>query len=136
MSAKRAYAIYLDLIAQARWKDLSSKGARPQRLLWASTSTKAPTYPDTMYVEPLIGPDTINTLPLDTIDAYRDHGHPANRITEGMDEAATQLRQLAEVGIDLDDVTASLVRQGVEKFIKPFDSLLATLDDALTKAPA
>lgn len=135
-SAKRAYAIYLDLIAQARWKDLSSKGARPQRLLWASTSTKDPTYPDTMYVEPLIGPDTINTLPLDTIDAYRDHGNPANRITEGMDEAATQLRQLAEVGIDLDDVTASLVRQGVEKFIKPFDSLLATLDDALTKAPA
>ncbi len=135
-SAKRAYTIYLELIASPRWKNLASQGTRPQRLLWASTSTKNPSYADTMYVEPLIGPDTINTLPMATIEAYRDHGKPENRITEGEAEAADQLAQLDALGIDLDAVTQALIDEGVAKFVKPFDSLIQTLEQAIAKAPA
>ena len=110
---------------------LAAEGARPQRLLWASTGTKNPQYPDTMYVEPLIGPDTINTMPPATMDAYRDHGEPADRLSQGTDEALEQLALLQELGIDLAEATAQLEREGVDKFVKPFESLLKTITDQL-----
>lgn len=136
-SAKLAYVIYQEVFGDGaeRFARLAAAGARPQRLLWASTSTKDPSYPDTKYVEPLIGPDTVNTMPMDTLDAYRDHGEPAARIHQGADDAREALRQLAAVGIDLDAVTAELETEGVAKFIKPFRSLLDTLDGALRRAP-
>ena len=135
-SAKQAYEIYKEVFHSDRFKALEEKGARPQRLLWASTSVKNPDYQDTMYVEALIGPDTINTLPTDTLDAYRDHGDPAERLEDGADKAAQQLSNLKTLGIDLDDVTAKLEDEGVEKFIKPFDSLMGTLKEALNKTLA
>lgn len=136
-SAKRAYVIYEDLFGAGgqRFARLAAAGARPQRLLWASTSTKDPTYPDTKYVEPLIGPATINTLPLETIAAYRDHGDPQVRIRDGADDALALLQALAGVGVDLDAVTAKLEEEGIAKFIKPYSDLLATLDTALREAP-
>jgi transaldolase len=126
-SAKQAYAIYQEIFGSARFQKLAAQGARPQRLLWASTSTKNPAYPDVKYVEPLIGPDTVNTLPPETLAAYRDHGDPAARLTEGMDQAAGSLARLAELGLDLDSATQQLEDEGVEKFNQPFDSLMATL---------
>ena len=134
-NAKLAYRAYKEIFSGERWERLAAEGARTQRVLWASTSTKNPEYSDTMYVEPLIGPDTVNTMPVETLDAYRDHGEPAARVEEGVDEAAAQMRELAELGIDIDDVTARLEREGVEKFVKPFDSLMKTLQEA-AGAPA
>lgn len=127
-SAKAAYTIYQEIFGSARFKKLAAQGARPQRLLWASTSTKNPAYPDLKYVEPLIGADTVNTLPPETLDAYRDHGDPAPRLTEGVDRAAGVLSLLAELGLDLDQATQQLEDEGVEKFNQPFDSLMATLE--------
>lgn len=135
-SAKQAYQIYKEVFGSERFQSLKAKGARPQRVLWASTSTKDPSYSDVMYVEALIGPETINTLPTDTLDAYRDHGDPAERVEDGADEAAQQLKDLEKLGIDLDDVTQKLEDEGVAKFIKPFDSLMNTLKEAVEKAPA
>ena len=126
-SAKRAYTIYQEIFGSARFQKLAAQGARPQRLLWASTSTKNPAYPDLKYVEPLIGADTVNTLPPETLAAYRDHGDPAARLTEGADRAAGNLARLAELGLDLDSATQQLEDEGVEKFNQPFDSLMATL---------
>ena len=106
-------------------------------MLWASTSTKNPDYSDTKYVEPLIGPETINTLPLETLNAYRDHGRPALRLEKGVEEAEQILRSLPELMIDIDKVTQQLEDEGIEKFNKPYDSLLATLkqkQDAALKA--
>jgi len=126
-SAKVAYTIYQEIFGGERFKKLAALGARPQRLLWASTSTKNPAYSDVKYVEPLIGPHTVNTLPPETLVAYRDHGDPAVRLMEGVDRAAARLRRLAELGIDLDQATQQLEDEGVEKFNQPFDSLMATL---------
>ena len=126
-SAKMAYAIYQRLFATQRFRSLAEKGARSQRVLWASTSTKNPLYPDVKYVEPLIGPETINTLPLETLEAYRDHGEPAPRLAEGLDRAASFLQRLPELGIDLNQATQQLEDEGVVKFVKPFDSLMGTL---------
>jgi transaldolase len=126
-NAKVAYQLWLSVLGSQRWKDLAAKGARPQRLLWASTSTKNPAYSDVMYVEPLIGRDTINTMPLETIEAYRNHGKPALRIDEGMEDARRRLETLQEVGLDLGEVTLRLEREGVRKFIEPLDKLLASL---------
>ncbi|RJR47633.1 MAG: bifunctional transaldolase/phosoglucose isomerase, partial [Deltaproteobacteria bacterium] len=126
--AKIAYSRYQEIFAGSRFLSLIPKGARPQRLLWASTSTKNPAYPDTKYVEPLIGPDTINTMPLETLNAYRDHGQPAPRLQEGLDQARSVLPRLAAVGIDLDRVTQQLVEEGIDKFNTPYDSLLCTLE--------
>lgn len=126
-SAKQAYQIYKRLRASERWKRLAAKGAKPQRLLWASTSTKNQTYSDVKYVEALIGPDTINTAPSETIDAYRDHGEPALRLEEGVAETAAELRQLMEVGIDLTAVAQELEDEAVRKFIDSYDKLIATL---------
>lgn len=137
-SARRAYVIYEEMFGEksARFAPLREAGARPQRLLWASTSTKDPSYPDTMYVEPLIGEDTINTLPLGTIEAYRDHGDPKIRIHDGAADSLALLQALAGVGVDLDDVTTKLEVEGAEKFVKAYRDLLASLREELEGAKA
>jgi transaldolase len=126
-SARQAYQIYREIFGDARFGRLKEKGAQAQRVLWASTSTKNPDYEDVKYVEPLIGPETINTLPQDTLDAYRDHGNPAIRLEEGLEEAGEILGRLPELGIDIDQVTRKLVGEGIEKFNKPYDELLEKL---------
>ncbi len=128
-SAKIAYQIYREAGGGERFRDLASRGARPQRLLWASTSTKNPAYRDVMYVEALIGPETVNTLPLETIHAYRDHGQPAARLEERVDDARRVLARLRDAGIDLQAVTAELEKEGVEKFNAALDHLEATLEE-------
>ncbi len=110
-----------------RFRTLADKGARTQRVLWASTSTKNPAYSDVKYVEALIGPDTINTLPVETVNAYRDHGKPAGRLEQGLAEARQALAGLAQVGVDLQKVTQQLEDEGIEKFSKPFDRLAPDL---------
>jgi transaldolase len=137
-SAKAAYAIYHDLFSTRRWAALARQGATPQRLLWASTSTKNPSYSDVKYVEPLIGPDTINTMPLETLEAYRDHGQPANRLVQFQQEAIQSLGLLEKIGIDLEAVTQQLEDEGVEKFNQAYDRLLVVLEqkrDEAVKAP-
>ena len=126
-SAKVAYRIYQEIFFGRRFGKLAAQGARAQRLLWASTSTKNPVYSDVKYVEPLIGPGTINTLPLETLRAYRDHGRPALRLEEGAEEGRRVLERLPQAGIDLDAVTQQLESQGVKKFLDDFDSLMRTL---------
>lgn len=126
-SAKVAYQIYKEIFGSDRFRKFSSQGARVQRLLWASTSAKNPVYSDVKYVEALIGPDTINTAPPETIDAYRDHGKPKARLEQDLKEARRVLDQLPELGIGIDDLTRQLEDEGVEKFVNPFDKLMETL---------
>jgi transaldolase len=126
-SAKSAYQIYRDIFGSNRFKRLADKGARVQRLLWASTSTKNPDYSDVKYIEPLIGPDTVTTVPLETIDAYRDHGDPKSRIEQDVKEANWIMARLPELGISIDKVTGQLEDEGVKKFNEPFDKLMETL---------
>jgi transaldolase len=127
-NAKLMYQRYKALFgASERWQKLQQQGARVQRLLWASTSTKNPAYPDTYYVEALIGPDTVDTLPPQTIDAFRDHGQVALRLEEGLDEARATLKRLSEVGISLEQVTQELQDEGVDSFAKSFDELTSAL---------
>jgi transaldolase len=136
-NAKLAYRHYLDTFTGPRWEFLVGKGATPQRVLWASTSTKNPAYPDTLYVEQLIGPDTINTMPEETIKAYQDHGDPQVRLDSGLDEARRVFEELERAGVDYDDVTETLEREGVEKFADSFDELLTALrakQESLTPA--
>jgi transaldolase len=126
-NAKLAYKHYKDVFAGERWEYLRSKGATPQRVLWASTSTKNPAYRDTLYVDELVGPDTVNTMPEETILAYQDHGDPELRLERGVDEATALLDELARAGVDYDDVTDTLEREGVEKFTQSFEDLLGAL---------
>ncbi len=126
-SAKSAYLIYREIFESDRFNVLIEKGARPQRLLWASTSTKEEGFSDVKYVEALIGPNTVNTLPRETIDAYRDHGQPKQRLTQNMEEAVQVLGSLINLDISIDQLTQELEKQGVDKFIKPYDSLMGTL---------
>lgn len=133
-AARLAYRHYRHWTTTERWRRLADAGARPQRLLWASTSTKNPSYSDVKYVEALIGPDTVNTLPLETIAAYRDHGRPAPRLEENREQAEEVLEGLREIGFPLDDVADQLEREGVRKFAEPFDRLLAALDRRLNEA--
>ncbi len=126
-SAKVAYQIYNEICAGERFRRLAEKGARPQRLLWASTSTKNPEYSDVKYVEALIGADTVNTLPLKTIKAYLDHGDPAARLQEGLPDARRVLDGLSQVGIDLDRVTHQLEDEGVAKFSGSYANVMQTL---------
>jgi transaldolase len=127
-SAKLAYQIYKQIFEDGRFRAAANQGARVQRLLWASTSTKNPEYSDIKYVEPLIGPKTVNTMPLRTIEAYRDHGDPAPRLEEGVEKAQETLEILDELGIDIDEVTAQLEDEGVEKFVASYDQLMEALE--------
>jgi len=122
-----AYQIFKEIFGSDRFRKLAARGARAQRLLWASTSTKNPDYSDVKYVEALIGPDTVDTAPLETLDAYRDHGEPEARLEQGVEEARRVLERLPELGIDIDKVTRQLEDEGVEKFNKPFDKLMEAL---------
>jgi transaldolase len=126
-NAKLAYRHYQHIFQGPRWEFLAGKGATPQRVLWASTSTKNPAYPDTMYVDELIGPDTVNTMPEETILAFQDHGSPRSTLTEGLAEAQSVFDELAAAGVDYDDVTNTLEREGVEKFEDSFRDLLDSL---------
>ena len=126
-NAKLAYQHYLELIGSERWKTLAAAGAMPQRLLWASTGVKDKAYPDTLYVEELIGRDTVNTMPPATMDAYRDHGHGKEALTEGVDDAKEILGTAKRLGLDLDRVTHDLVEDGVKQFAKAADDLLGAV---------
>jgi len=124
-NAKLAYELYEQLFSSERWQTLAAQGATRQRCLWASTSTKNPDYRDTLYVEELIGPETVNTMPLETIRAFQDHGRVARTLDAGLEEARRAFSELERVGVDYDDVVATLEREGVEKFAESFDELLA-----------
>ena len=126
-SAKLAYQIHKDVFGGIRFKELTEAGARVQRLLWASTGAKNPEYSDVKYVETLIGPGTVNTIPMETLNAYRDHGVPKARLEQDVKKARWVLERLPELGIDIDKVTQQLEDEGVEKFNQPFDKLMATL---------
>jgi transaldolase len=127
-NACAAYRLFEWSLGQPRWQRLAEAGARPQRPLWASTSTKDPRYPDTYYVEALVAPRTVNTLPPETFAAYREHGRPAPRIEDGMAVAAERLTALGAAGIDLAEITRELEDEGVAKFAASYASVLATIE--------
>jgi transaldolase len=129
-NARIAYERFGEVFSSDAFQQLKSKGARPQRVLWASTSTKSPEYRDVLYIEELIGPETVNTIPPATLDAFRDHGVVrGDTVAEDVGRARADLTQLAELGIDLDDVTAKLQVEGVGKFKDAFDALIDTLTE-------
>jgi transaldolase len=134
--AQMAYQHFLTTFQGPRWDALVARGARVQRPLWASTSTKNPAYPDTLYVDSLIGPDTVNTMPEETIDAFADHGTVARAVDADPAAAHVVLAQLGEVGVDLDDVARVLEEQGVASFTKSFDELLSALATKATELGA
>jgi transaldolase len=124
-NAKLAYEHYQEAFSGERWEFLASKGANPQRCLWASTSTKNPEYRDVMYVEELIGPDTVNTMPLETVRAFQDHGKvDGDTVTKGVKEAHELFEQIAAVGVEYDDISETLELEGVQKFADSFEELL------------
>ena len=123
-NAKLAYQRYKEIFSGPRWDALAGRGATAQRCLWASTSTKNPDYSDVLYVDELIGPETVNTMPEETIEAFQDHGEVALTLEQGIDEAKRLFDQLAEVGVDYDDVTRVLEEEGVQKFADSFSELL------------
>lgn len=127
-NAKLTYQRYQELFRGDAWLALAKKGAKTQRVLWASTSTKNPNYRDVMYVEELIGPDTVNTIPPATFDAFRDHGRVRASLTEGLEEAYDTMEALEQVGISMAEVTDRLLKEGVQLFAEPFDKLLAAVD--------
>jgi transaldolase len=128
-NAKLAYRRYKEAFSGPRWDYLAGKGATPQRVLWASTSTKNPAYPDTLYVDELIGADTVNTMPEETVRAYQDHGRPQARLEQDLEQAHRVFDELERAGVDYVEVTDTLEREGVEKFSDAFDALLAGLDE-------
>jgi transaldolase len=133
--AKLAYKLFRRRFSGPRWEALAARGARPQRPLWASTSTKNPTYPDTLYVDGLIGRDTITTLPEATIAAFEDHGTVAATIEADVGEAERTLDRLETIGLSMADVGRALEDEGVASFAKSFDDLLATLEARRTALP-
>src|SRR3954451_19972101 len=136
-NAKLAYQTYNEVFTGERWEKLRAAGATPQRCLWASTSTKNPDYRDVIYVEELIGPNTVDTMPLETVEAFQDHGRASATLEQGVDEARALLEKLEEIGISYDDVTETLEREGVDKFADSFKELLdgvAKKRDALLAA--
>ncbi|MEL6502188.1 MAG: transaldolase, partial [Cyanobacteria bacterium J06623_1] len=137
-NAKVAYQKYKEIFGSDRWQALADKGAKVQRLLWASTGTKNPEYSDVMYVDELVGPDTVNTLPPNTIDACVDHCDPASRIESDLDGAYQVIDSLKDdaVNIDLDQVMAALLDEGIDKFIKPFESLMSSLESKVEQLAA
>jgi transaldolase len=127
-NAKLAYVTYQEVFAGEQWEALKAKGASAQRCLWASTSTKNPDYRDVLYVEELIGPDTVDTMPRETVEAFLDHGNVRDSLTEDVDGARRTLEAFAAAGIDYDDVVETLEREGVEKFAKSFEQLFADVE--------
>jgi transaldolase len=130
-NAKQAYRIYQQTFSSPRWKALADKGAKTQRVLWASTSTKNPAFPDVYYVEALIGPDTVDTVPPATLAAYRDHGKPRRTLDQGLDNADAVMRKLEQSGISMKAVTDQLVDEGVKSFAKSFEELLSAVGTKL-----
>ena len=133
---KLAYRLFTETFSGERWEALAARGAKVQRPLWASTSTKNEAYPDTMYVDNLIGPFTVNTLPDATIEAFNDHGTLERTVDRGVDEAEAVWQSLADVGVDLDDVADQLEREGVASFQKSFHGLIDALDAKVCRARA
>ncbi|MGI8491680.1 MAG: transaldolase, partial [Acidimicrobiales bacterium] len=127
--ARLAYKLFQERFTGPRWDALSARGAHVQRPLWASTSTKNPAYPDLLYVESLIGPDTVDTMPDATVEAFEDHGRIARTVDQKVDGAKAHLEALAGVGIDMADVAQSLEDEGVASFAKSFDHLLSALEE-------
>ena len=127
-NCKLAYAEFKRITAGPRWKTLAARGARVQRLLWGSTSTKNPAYPDTLYVDELIGPDTVNTMPPETVKAFIDHGRTAETLAQDLATARKQVGRLAELGIDFDGITRRLQEEGVAAFAKPFQALMDSIE--------
>jgi transaldolase len=127
-NAARAYQLFRESLATERWRRLERAGAAPQRPLWASTSTKDPAYPDVYYVEALIAPDTVNTVPPETLEAYRDHGAPAVRIDDAVEAAPAQLAAMEQAGIDLAEITRDLEDEGVAKFAASYASVLSGIE--------
>lgn len=126
--ARLAYRAYRQIYQGRRWVALAAAGARTQRLLWASTGTKDPAYSDVMYVDALVGPETVNTMPPDTLAAYRDHGDPAPRLEHDLEGAEALGERLRALGIDLGEVARQLEDEGIDKFIAPYDKLLAAIE--------
>jgi transaldolase len=135
-NAKLAYEHWQQAFSGDRWEFLLGKGARTQRCLWASTSTKNPAYRDVLYVEELIGPEVVNTMPLETVRAFQDHGEIRDTLEEGLDEAHALLGELAKAGVDYDDVVATLEAEGVQKFDDAFEGLLSGIQEKLTAVAA
>ncbi len=137
-NAKVAYQEFKKIFSSDRWKALEAKGAHLQRLLWASTGAKNPDYSDVMYVDELIGNNTVNTMPPETIEACTDHCHPGDRIETNVDEAYQLMETLKdpEVNIDLDQVMAELLEEGIDKFVKPYESLLSSLENKVKQLTA
>ena len=127
--AKGAYLIYLRVFGSERFRRLAAHGATPQRLLWASTGSKNPAFSDVKYVEALIGPNTVNTVPFDTLEAYRDHGQPQSRLQNAPDQAAQVLQQVEAAGIDLTAVARQLENEGIEKFNQSYIKLLQAIGE-------
>jgi transaldolase len=128
-NARLAYQVYLGIIGSDRWQKLVAAGARSQRCLWASTSTKNPAYSDVLYIDELIGPDTVNTMTEDTIHAFADHGRPAPTLTRDLEAARTLMTRLVEAGLDIDAVTRDLQLEGVEKFSQSYENALKAIKD-------
>ena len=126
-NAKVAYLVYQDIFSGAQFQALKQKGAKVQRLLWASTGTKNPQYPDTYYMDALIGPDTVNTIPAATFNAFRDHGTVKETLTEGVEEAKATMQSLADCGVSMADVTEALLKDGARMFGESFDQLMAVI---------
>jgi transaldolase / glucose-6-phosphate isomerase len=133
-NAKLAYQSYKRIFSGPRWNALAARGAQPQRVLWASTGTKNPKYSDVLYVEELIGANTVNTMPPETLAAFRDHGKVAAKLEVGVSDAERVLSELERAGISLQQVTADLLTDGVKKFSEPYDSLLAAVEKAAQQA--
>jgi transaldolase len=135
-NAKMAYHRFQSKFSGERWEKLAEAGARPQRVLWASTSTKDPSYSDTLYVDNLIGPDTVNTLPPESIEAVMDHGRAERTVDQELEAAEAELEKLSAAGIDLDQVTDELLDEGVEKFSKSYHQLIDNLRKKMTDIQA
>ena len=132
-SAKKAYEIYKEVFFSDRFRNLEKKGAKKQKVLWASTSAKDPAFSDVKYVEALIGPNTVNTLPMETIDAFRDHGKAQDHLENNLMKATEQLQQLQDNGINIDAITQQLEEEGVQKFDKAYATLLSAIEEKKKK---
>ena len=135
-NAKLAYQSYKQIFSGPRWEALAAKGAMVQRVLWASTGTKNPAYSDVLYLDNLIGKDTVNTVPPDTLAAFRDHGQPKPTLETGLDEAKATLESLAAAGISLDKATDELLVDAIKKFVEPFHKLLQAVEGKVGEAKA